>query len=74
MRLSLSTLFVIIIRSYKYFISPVFPPSCRFYPSCSEYALEAFHQYGFLRGFSLTLRRIAKCHPLSAGGYDPVND
>ncbi|MGH7800334.1 MAG: membrane protein insertion efficiency factor YidD [Thermodesulfobacteriota bacterium] len=74
MKLNLSFFFVIIIRFYKYFISPILPPSCRFYPSCSEYALEAFRQHGFLRGFFFTLRRIVKCHPLSAGGYDPIHN
>ncbi|HZX13360.1 MAG TPA: membrane protein insertion efficiency factor YidD [Thermodesulfobacteriota bacterium] len=74
MKLNLSFFFVIIIRFYKYFISPILPPSCRFYPSCSEYAQEAFRQYGFLRGLYFTLRRIGKCHPLSAGGYDPIHN
>lgn len=60
------------IKAYKYFISPILTPSCRFHPSCSEYALEAFNKYGFIKGFWLTLKRIGKCHPLCAGGYDPV--
>jgi uncharacterized protein len=62
----------VLIKAYKYLISPILPSSCRFYPSCSEYALEAFQKYGFLRGLWLTLKRIAKCHPLCAGGYDPL--
>jgi putative membrane protein insertion efficiency factor len=63
---------VLLIKSYKYLISPILPPSCRFHPSCSEYAIEALGRYGFLRGLWLSLKRIARCHPLSAGGYDPV--
>jgi len=62
----------IFIKAYKYFISPLLPPSCRFHPSCSEYALEAFNKYGFLKGFWLALKRIGRCHPLCDGGYDPV--
>lgn len=60
------------IKAYKYLISPILPPSCRFYPSCSEYALEAFRKYGFFEGLWLALKRIARCHPLSDGGHDPV--
>jgi putative membrane protein insertion efficiency factor len=63
---------VLLIKSYKYLISPILPPSCRFHPSCSEYAIEALGRYGFLRGLWLSLKRIARCHPLSVGGYDPV--
>ena len=62
----------IFIKAYKYFISPILPPSCRFHPSCSEYALEAFNKYGFIKGFWLALKRIGRCHPLCDGGYDPV--
>ncbi|MCK5709574.1 MAG: membrane protein insertion efficiency factor YidD [Deltaproteobacteria bacterium] len=60
------------IKAYKYFISPILPPSCRFHPSCSEYALDAFNKYGFIKGLWLTLKRIGRCHPLCDGGYDPV--
>jgi putative membrane protein insertion efficiency factor len=63
----------LLIKAYKYSISPALPHSCRFYPSCSEYALEAFRRYGFLRGCRLSLRRLIRCHPLHAGGYDPIN-
>jgi len=62
----------LLIKAYKYLISPILPPSCRFYPSCSEYALEAFNKYGFVKGFWMTLKRIGRCHPLCDGGYDPV--
>jgi putative membrane protein insertion efficiency factor len=59
-------------RGYKLFISPLFPPSCRFTPTCSEYAAEAIGKYGFLRGAVLGVKRILRCHPFAAGGYDPV--
>lgn len=62
----------LLIKVYRYAISPILPSSCRFYPSCSEYAIEALGKYGLLRGSWLTLKRIARCHPLSAGGHDPV--
>lgn len=63
---------VFLIRFYQKAISPLFPPSCRFYPSCSEYALQAFKRYGFRRGMLLALRRLLRCHPFSPGGYDPL--
>ncbi len=62
----------LLIKAYKYLISPILPSSCRFYPSCSEYALEAFNKYGFFKGLWLTIKRIGRCHPLCEGGYDPV--
>ncbi len=72
----ISNLFVYLaaslIKAYKYAVSPILPSSCRFYPSCSEYAIDALKKYGLLRGSWLTLKRIARCHPLSAGGHDPV--
>ncbi|MBF0111069.1 MAG: membrane protein insertion efficiency factor YidD [Magnetococcales bacterium] len=60
------------IRFYRTFISPMLPPSCRFYPTCSEYALEAISRYGVLRGGWLSLKRILRCHPFHPGGLDPV--
>jgi uncharacterized protein len=57
---------------YQRFISPLTVPACRFYPSCSEYALQAIKRYGPWRGLWLSLRRILKCHPFHPGGYDPV--
>jgi len=61
-----------LINAYKYLVSPILPSSCRFYPSCSEYALDALRKYGLVKGLWLTIKRISRCHPLSAGGYDPV--
>ena len=64
--------FVLLIRFYQVCISPLTPPSCRFTPTCSQYALEAVEKYGALKGGWLALRRILRCHPFHAGGYDPV--
>lgn len=61
-----------ILRAYKWAISPLLPPSCRFVPTCSEYAMEAVDRYGVLRGSVLALMRLLRCHPLAHGGYDPV--
>ncbi len=60
------------LRLYKLALSPLLPPSCRFVPTCSEYAMEAIDRYGTLRGGSLAIRRLARCHPFNRGGYDPV--
>lgn len=60
------------IRGYQRFISPLFPPVCRFYPSCSTYAVQALQTHGALRGLWLAVRRIARCHPFHPGGLDPV--
>ncbi|MBI3355053.1 MAG: membrane protein insertion efficiency factor YidD [Nitrospirae bacterium] len=60
------------IRLYKFLISPILPRSCRFYPSCSSYAIDALNEYGSLKGSYLAFRRLLKCHPLHPGGYDPV--
>jgi putative membrane protein insertion efficiency factor len=60
------------IRFYQLAISPAFPPSCRFYPTCSEYTLQAIAKYGALKGLWLGVKRIARCHPFHPGGYDPV--
>lgn len=61
-----------LIVGYQRFISPALPSSCRFYPSCSEYAREAVSRHGVLRGGILSIRRILRCHPLNPGGVDPV--
>ncbi|WP_270170417.1 membrane protein insertion efficiency factor YidD [Paenibacillus sp. SYP-B4298] len=60
------------IHMYRKFISPLKPPTCRFYPSCSAYALEALEKHGAVRGTWLAVRRISKCHPFHPGGLDPV--
>lgn len=61
-----------LIRFYQLFISPLTLPHCRFYPTCSAYALEAVQKYGAVKGSYLAIRRILKCHPFHKGGYDPV--
>jgi uncharacterized protein len=61
-----------LVRLYRYCISPMLGPNCRFYPTCSCYAEEALDQHGALRGSYLTVRRLLRCHPWHAGGYDPV--
>jgi putative membrane protein insertion efficiency factor len=60
------------VRTYQATLSPLLPPSCRFVPSCSAYAIEALQRYGALRGTVLTIRRLARCQPFCTGGYDPV--
>lgn len=60
------------IAGYRYFISPLLGENCRFYPSCSHYTLVAIEQYGLVRGLLLAMKRILRCHPWCAGGYDPV--
>lgn len=64
--------FVLLVRLYQKTVSPLLPQTCRFYPSCSAYSIEALREHGALRGIWMTLKRIFRCHPLSAGGYDPV--
>jgi uncharacterized protein len=68
----LAKILIAMIRFYRRAISPLLPPSCRFYPTCSAYGLEAVQRYGGLRGSWLTIRRIFRCHPFCRGGYDPV--
>jgi uncharacterized protein len=60
------------IRAYQYAISPMFGPRCKYYPSCSEYAVQAVERYGILRGLVLAGWRLLRCNPFSGGGYDPV--
>ena len=64
--------FISLIRFYQVVISPLKAPSCRFYPTCSHYGMEAIQRFGALKGGWLTVKRIAKCHPFHPGGLDPV--
>jgi putative membrane protein insertion efficiency factor len=61
-----------LVAAYRYLLSPMLGRSCRFLPTCSEYAMEALARHGALRGTWLTVRRVARCHPWHPGGYDPV--
>jgi putative membrane protein insertion efficiency factor len=61
-----------LLRGYKWAISPMFPPACRYVPTCSEYALEAVERFGALRGGWMACSRVLRCHPLGRSGYDPV--
>jgi putative membrane protein insertion efficiency factor len=63
---------VSLLKFYKAAVSPWLPPSCRFVPTCSEYACEAIQRHGALRGSAMGLRRLLRCHPFHSGGYDPV--
>ena len=63
---------ILLVRGYQVSISPLLPSSCRYYPSCSAYAVEALEKHGALRGAWLAARRIGRCHPFRPGGYDPV--
>ncbi|MBY7143563.1 membrane protein insertion efficiency factor YidD [Virgibacillus sp. NKC19-3] len=65
-------IFIGFIKFYRKAISPFKPPSCRFYPTCSEYGIEAFHRFGAVKGGFLTIKRISKCHPFHPGGVDLV--
>jgi putative membrane protein insertion efficiency factor len=63
---------IVLIRGYRRFVSPAFPPSCRFTPTCSAYALTSIERYGLIRGGWLAAKRLGRCHPWNPGGYDPV--
>jgi putative membrane protein insertion efficiency factor len=63
---------IMMIKGYRLFISPLKPPTCRFVPTCSEYALQAIEKYGIIRGGMMAVRRILRCHPFHPGGYDPI--
>ncbi|HTU43809.1 MAG TPA: membrane protein insertion efficiency factor YidD [Bryobacteraceae bacterium] len=63
---------IVVLKGYKILISPLLPSACRFYPTCSEYMMEAVSKHGAARGVWLGLKRLGRCHPFHAGGYDPV--
>jgi putative membrane protein insertion efficiency factor len=69
-----SSLFCLsLIKSYRILFSPILPPSCRFTPTCSQYAIDAIERHGTWRGIYLAARRLLRCHPFNRGGYDPVD-
>ncbi len=68
----MKTVLVLLLKGYRTFISPLYGQVCRYYPTCSAYALEAVQRHGALRGSWLALRRLARCHPWTPGGFDPV--
>lgn len=70
----MSALLRALVRAYRYFVSPLLPPTCRFHPSCSAYAEQALREHGALRGGWLTAHRLCRCGPWHPGGYDPVPD
>jgi putative membrane protein insertion efficiency factor len=70
----MKSVLVVLVRAYQVMISPYFPPSCRYTPTCSQYAIEALEKHGALKGIWLATKRIGRCHPWSDGGYDPVPD
>ena len=72
MNQSARSLVLFLLRGYKWALSPLLPPACRYVPSCSEYAMEAVDRYGVLRGGLMALWRVLRCHPFVRGGYDPV--
>jgi uncharacterized protein len=65
---------ILLLRGYQRFLSPLFPARCKYYPSCSEYAVQAIGRYGILRGSVLAAWRLLRCNPFSHGGYDPVSE
>jgi putative membrane protein insertion efficiency factor len=65
-------IFIGLIRGYQKFISPLFPPSCRYYPTCSNYSVQAIQKHGAIKGSLMGISRILRCHPFVKGGYDPV--
>ncbi len=68
----LAKLFIVFVRGYQVGVSPFLPPACRYTPSCSHYAIEALRRHGAIKGSWLAARRLFRCHPFRAGGYDPV--
>ena len=63
---------IFLVKIYQSFISPLFPPTCRFSPTCSEYAIQSLKKYGLIKGVYLSIKRIVNCHPWGGSGYDPI--
>ncbi len=70
----MKVILIAVLRAYKWLISPLLPPACRYVPSCSEYAMEAIERYGAIHGGVKAAWRLLRCHPFARGGYDPVVD
>ena len=70
----ITNIFIFLIKGYKFFLSPVLQPSCRYYPTCSSYSIEALKLHGICKGLYLSFKRIISCNPLGKGGHDPVPD
>jgi uncharacterized protein len=68
----MQTVVITVLKGYKLLISPLLPSACRYYPTCSEYMMEAVTRYGVFRGVWMGLKRLGRCHPFHEGGYDPV--
>lgn len=69
----ITNIFIVTIKTYRKFISPLKPPCCRFYPTCSEYAILSLKKFGFIKGSFRAILRILRCNPFFKGGYDPVD-
>src|SRR5438309_10148576 len=69
---TVQSLILNVLRGYKWLVSPMLPPACRYVPSCSEYAMEAVDRYGTVHGGFMALMRLLRCHPFAQGGYDPL--
>ena len=63
---------ILLVKIYQSIISPLFPPTCRYSPTCSEYAIQSLKKYGLIKGVSLSIKRILNCHPWGGSGYDPI--
>ncbi|MBN2258942.1 MAG: membrane protein insertion efficiency factor YidD [Clostridiales bacterium] len=68
----MNKILIAIVKLYRKYISPIKPPTCRFYPTCSEYSLQALEKYGAVKGSYISAKRILRCHPFNPGGYDPL--